>query len=112
MVGLIKLTKILLPKIQNQIINIGSKYAYEGCADYTTYCASKWGLRGFTQSLAKEVKNLRILTVHPGPTKTNIYGDWKGGINPDIVAKEIYKIVNNTKDYDSGDDINLFEYLK
>lgn len=51
--GLIKMTKECLPHIKEAIINISSGAGLEGYETLTTYCATKFGVRGFTQALAQ-----------------------------------------------------------
>jgi len=106
LVGMIKLAKTLLPVIGEQVVNIGSKYGSEGHEYYAVYCASKWGVRGFSKALADEYKRLRILTVNPGPTKTKMNNFWDDAVDPFVVAEAIYKAIHN-RNYKSGDDINL-----
>jgi short-subunit dehydrogenase len=51
------LTQSLLPLLKNEpkaeIINTGSIFGYIGYPAFTAYCASKFGLRGFTQALKR-----------------------------------------------------------
>lgn len=70
--GLIKLTKAFLPYIQEMIINIGSGAGKKGYKDLTVYCATKFGVRGFTQALAEEYPGLKIYCVNPGKTATRM----------------------------------------
>ena len=39
-----------------RVINVSSISSRVGTPGMTAYCASKWGLNGFTQALAAEVK--------------------------------------------------------
>jgi hypothetical protein len=59
-----------------QIINIASGAGYNGIAGMAAYCASKYGVVGFTESLGLEVRNLnvRVCCVAPGSVRTN-FGD-------------------------------------
>src|SRR3989338_7835029 len=70
--GMIKLTRECLPYIREAIINISSgagKSAYSGLS---TYCATKFGVRGFTQALAHELKDPKVYSVNPGQTATRM----------------------------------------
>ena len=55
-----------------QIINIASGAGYNGIAGMAAYSASKFGVVGFTESLALEVRNqdIRVCCVAPGSVKT------------------------------------------
>lgn len=109
--GLVKTTKVLLPIITEQIINIASQYAKESHAEYSVYCGSKWGVRGFTQSLAKEVPNLKIYNVNPGPTKTKMNDFWEGGVEPEVVANVIKDAVLGSILVESGGDVDVWKLV-
>ncbi|WP_150912285.1 SDR family oxidoreductase [Marinobacter halotolerans] len=65
-----------LPRLRNTkqslMAFIGSTYGSIGFPGYAVYCASKFGLRGFTEALRREVadSNLSILYVAPRATAT------------------------------------------
>ena len=103
--GLILITsKILQLTPSNQhltIINIMSTSALEGREKESVYCAAKWGARGFTESLRKELKGTKrdIIAVYPGGMKTPF---WKtinskrsidDFMDPADVAKKIIESV-------------------
>lgn len=52
--GPIKLTRACLPYVTETIMNIGSIAGKNGIEELTVCCATKFGIRGFTQALAKE----------------------------------------------------------
>tara|TARA_R110002074_G_scaffold142193_1_gene288652 strand:- start:202 stop:447 length:246 start_codon:yes stop_codon:yes gene_type:complete len=54
----------------------------------TLYSASKWGLRGFSNSLKKENKRISILDVYPTNIKTT--PDRINAMDVDIVVDKIY----------------------
>ncbi len=58
------------------IINIGSGASYTPIAGYAAYCASKYGLLGFSESLALELrqKNIKVSIVMPGSVATAFGG--------------------------------------
>lgn len=96
LIGLIKMTKAVLPYMKGQsegiIINIastaGKRAAHEG---YPTYCASKFGVRGFTRALALELPSgIKIFAVNPGLTATAMT-DFEG-----IPAKDVAEVIVNT----------------
>lgn len=59
------------------IINVSSVAGKRGWANAAAYCASKFGLTGFTQALHAEGKEhgIRAVVVYPGAMTTN-WGDW------------------------------------
>lgn len=65
--------KVMLDRgIRGRIINIGSDNSKLGEPNLAAYCASKFGLVGFTQSLAMELAaaGITVNTVCPGPMDT------------------------------------------
>lgn len=73
------MTKALLPKLKRQahanLIYIGSEAALEGSRKGTIYCASKFALRGFTQSLKDECGKspVRVSLINPGMVRTPFF---------------------------------------
>jgi 3-oxoacyl-[acyl-carrier protein] reductase len=61
-------------KAQNQgsIVNIASTSSLKGFSNGSAYASSKFALRGFTQSLAEEVRqfNIRVFQVNPSEVST------------------------------------------
>jgi 3-oxoacyl-[acyl-carrier protein] reductase len=108
--GLIKMTRTCLPHVKDMIINIASGAGQSGFADLAPYCATKFGVRGFTQALAQEISNLKIYAVNPDMTKTRLTG-FQG--RP---AEQVAQIVLNTAKgkyrKSSGSDINVWDYYK
>ena len=76
--GVIYGTKAFLPHLlarpEAAIINIASVFGMVGAASQAAYCASKFGVRGFTETLWQELDDTSVLamSVHPGGTATNI----------------------------------------
>lgn len=81
------------------VFNIASRAAREGFAGNTAYCATKYGLRGFSDALRLDVaaRGIRVSTVYPGPTDTKIFdkvpGNWDRSkmARPEGVAEVIWK---------------------
>jgi short-subunit dehydrogenase len=77
--GLIKLTSILLPVLRKQpqgvIVNISSRSGYLAQSGQALYTASKFGVRGFTESLREDLKNtnIRVAGVYQGGTNTKMF---------------------------------------
>lgn len=106
--GLIKLTKLTLPNIQEAIINIGSRLGLCGKAKLVVYSATKFGVRGVTKSLTQELKNIKVYTVNPGLTDTKMGSP--EGMDPKIVAEIIYNAATGKYKAKSGSDINVRDY--
>ncbi|HPA25366.1 MAG TPA: SDR family oxidoreductase [bacterium] len=107
--GLIKLTKEFLPFIKEVIINIASALALEGAKkDLTIYCASKYGVRGFTKSLAREYPQLKIYTLNPSLTATRM-GHFQG-MMPEKTAEIVFNTAMGKYRVKSGADINVRDY--
>ncbi len=76
--GLFMVTKevlgIMIPRGEGTIINVSSGVGRVGKARWGAYAASKFGVEGFTQVLAEEVKdrNIRVIAVNPGATRTEM----------------------------------------
>jgi short-subunit dehydrogenase len=60
-----------LKKEPSQIINIGSIFGYLGFPGFSTYCAGKFGLRGFSQSLRRELSDTSVSVRYFAPRATN-----------------------------------------
>ncbi len=73
-------TKSVLPVMLEQrsgsIINVSSMVGRGAYANFIAYGTSKWGLEGFTQTLAAETRssNIRINSVEPGYVATKLTG--------------------------------------
>ena len=65
---------ILLQQDSGIIVNTSSVFGLLGMPYQSAYCASKFAVRGFTDSLRQELRGtgVRAATVHPGGVKTNI----------------------------------------
>jgi NADP-dependent 3-hydroxy acid dehydrogenase YdfG len=76
--GVINGTRAFLPILLGQdsgvIVNTSSVFGLLGMPHQSAYCASKFAVRGFTDSLRQELRGtgVRAATVHPGGVKTNI----------------------------------------
>src|SRR5580700_2825475 len=76
--GVVNGTRAFLPILVEQdtgvIVNTSSVFGLLGMPNQSAYCASKFAVRGFTDSLRQELRGsgVRAVTVHPGGVKTNI----------------------------------------
>ena len=76
-----------------KIINMSSVSGKKGSARYAAYCASKFAVRGFTQSLALELAPYRI-TVNalcPGLIETERVDDMAAALAPEGLSAEEYR---------------------
>lgn len=75
--GVVRMTKAFLPQLiatKGGIINISSLFGFIGYPGQAHYCASKFAVRGFSETLALELaeKGVRVTSVHPGGVDTAI----------------------------------------
>ena len=78
--GVINSTRAFIPHLKNQpeaaIVNTSSIFGMVAVPGQTVYHATKFAVRGFTESLALEMaetnENLQVHCVHPGHVGTNI----------------------------------------
>ncbi|MCP4130415.1 MAG: SDR family oxidoreductase [bacterium] len=78
--GVVYGTKAFLPYIkktgEGRIVNISSVFGLVGIPTQSAYCATKFAVRGFTESLQQELEliegDIMAISVHPGGIKTNI----------------------------------------
>jgi NADP-dependent 3-hydroxy acid dehydrogenase YdfG len=76
--GVVNGTRAFLPVLVEQdegvIVNTSSVFGLVGMPYQSAYCASKFAIRGFTDSLRQELRGTGVsaVTVHPGGIKTNI----------------------------------------
>lgn len=72
--GAMWLTQLVLPKMLEQdfgdIVNVSSQAGKNGYADVPSYCASKFGLLGFAESVRDDMRkrgaNIRVFNFCPG----------------------------------------------
>lgn len=128
--GLVRMTKEILPLMRNQkeglIINIGSVGGLLSLPFHGFYCASKYAVEGFTESLCMEVKphGINVFNIDPGDFKssftknrriamgiTDVYKEniesalkvcekeEQNGLNPQIIAEFIEKLIRKKSPY-------------
>ena len=84
------ITKCLLPHLKKKeigdIIFMGSEASLTGEKNGTLYCSAKFGLRGFSQALRKDVSNsnIRVCIINPGMVRTNFFNSLKFSPGEDI----------------------------
>jgi len=85
--GMFYCIKQVLPQMKKSefghIINIASTAALEGMAQVSGYCATKWAVKGLSESIFREVRDfgIKVTCVYPGSTKTDFFRN-SPGIKP------------------------------
>jgi short-subunit dehydrogenase len=72
-----QLCQLFLPMLRQhkgQILNVGSAFGSIGHPGFTGYCATKFGLRGFTEALQRELQgsDIQVKYFAPRATETSI----------------------------------------
>jgi 3-oxoacyl-[acyl-carrier protein] reductase len=122
--GIFLFTKEVLPymlenKSDSIIINVSSGAGKSGFPNLSAYCASKFGVIGFTESIANEVadNNVKVMTICPGRVDTKMIEDIIDNgytlsnrklMKPEQVANKIYDMISNQKDYYNGQSIEFY----
>jgi len=89
----------LLESGRGHVVNIASVAARQAFSSNVAYCATKYGLRGFSDALRLDLapKGIRVTTVYPGPTDTSIFegvpGQWDRSkmSRPEDVAEVVWQ---------------------
>lgn len=104
----IHLTHALLPVLQRHsfahIVNVGSVFGAIGYPGNAVYCASKFGLRGFSESLRRELADtpVRVHLLAPRATRTQLNDTVVDALNaelgnavdcPDAVAHTLLRLL-------------------
>ena len=75
--GVVRMSKAFLPQLmetQGGLVNISSLFGFIGYPGQSHYCASKFAVRGFSETIAQELEDagVRVTSVHPGGVAMNI----------------------------------------
>lgn len=108
-------SQAMIKNKEGTIVNIASIAGIKGFPNHAIYCGTKYGVRGFSETLREELipHNIRVSIVSPGVVDTNLlssvsnkeilnsYNEWKYTnnrfIQPQDVANAIYFIVSQPK---------------
>jgi short-subunit dehydrogenase len=111
----LQLSRLVLPHFlergSGQIVNVASGGAWLAVPTYSVYTATKYGLRGFTRSLRRELRgtSIRVTGVYPGSVDTEFDQQADVGweiqsetppwllLSPEEVAAKIYQAVQTGK---------------
>ena len=109
----VTLTRELLPALRRSrglLITINSGAGFHGVEENTAYCASKFALRGFTDALRLEEKGkIRVTSIHPGRTDTDMLADPKHGDRPKTDPVNVARAVRLAVDVDPD---TVVEFLR
>jgi len=75
--GVVRMTKAFLPQListRGGVVNISSLFGFIGYPGQAHYCASKFAVRGFSETIGLELaeRGVRVTSVHPGGVDTAI----------------------------------------
>jgi len=75
--GVVRMSKAFLGQLKETcggLVNISSIFGIIGFPGQAEYCAAKFGVRGFSETLATEMEphGVSVTSVHPGGVATNI----------------------------------------
>jgi NAD(P)-dependent dehydrogenase (short-subunit alcohol dehydrogenase family) len=107
--GVVHGTRAFLPQLRKRpeghVVNLSSVFGLIGVPTQSAYCAAKFAVRGFTESLRQELaeSSVRVTCVHPGGIKTDIarrgrhYEDATGeSVEAEEVARRFEKQARTT----------------
>ena len=108
--GVVHGVRAYLPLLTEQgdgvIANVSSVFGLVGWPTQASYCASKFAVRGFTESLRHELRGtgVRAVTIHPGGIKTNIvnnarfHQDDLGNTDHEVLKQDFMKVARTSPD--------------
>lgn len=120
--GVVHGCKFFLPILRRSdeayIVNLSSVFGLVGVPRQTSYCATKFAVRGFSEALAAELAetSVKVLSVHPGGINTNIVRDGRHlgqsvktkrklmerfarrGMSPELAATKIIKAMKTRRE--------------
>jgi NADP-dependent 3-hydroxy acid dehydrogenase YdfG len=108
--GVIHGTRAFLPILLEQdagaIVNVSSVFGLIGFPTQSAYCASKFAVRGYTESLRAELREtgVRAIAVHPGGVNTNIveharfHVDDRGNRDHSVLKRDFRRVARTSPD--------------
>ncbi len=83
----------MLARGRGRLVQVASVSATLGTAGAAAYCAAKWGLVGFTKSLAEELRGtgLAAMAVLPGSVDTAMLAG--SGFDPDMAPDDVARTI-------------------
>ena len=110
--GVVYGTRAFLPQLlangEGAIVNVSSVFGLVGTPNSSDYCAAKFAVRGFSESLMVELEEspISVHLVHPGGIRTNIAKGTPNGeaftrkylkTDPADVAREVIQCIRSGK---------------
>ncbi len=106
LLGTASIVRAALPYLEQsggRVVTIASTLGLKAVSDATAYCASKFGVIGFTRSLAVELKNrVGVTCLIPGGMHTNFFegrseqyrppSDWKANQPADVADAVVFAL--------------------
>lgn len=92
-------TRAVLPGMierqRGRILNVSSISGRLGTPRLASYCASKWGLLGFSKATAEEVRrhNVQVMAVCPGSVATEMLAQGMPGSKPQMEPEAIAALI-------------------
>ena len=111
MYGAFLCTRAVVPQMKEQqkghIVQVGSVAGLRGTPYFSAYCATKFALRGFSESLMLELREsgIKVSYLAPGGTETSFFDQLKGFtpashlMQADEVAQSILELLNSSPNY-------------
>jgi len=118
------ITKALIPLLKKStngsIINVSSTVGRQGRANWGAYSVSKFGLEALTQILAQELSefNIRVNSVNPGGTRTDMRAAAVPDENPDTlptpidIAPIFIYLASNESIGETGKEFNARDWIE
>lgn len=118
--GVYYFTKAVIPVMRAQgsgvIINVSSGAGRHGIGGFAAYCASKFGVIGFTESVAEEVgaHGIKVIALCPGGVDTDMHRrifpehEPEGLLTPEEVARKILSLAEPRDRTRSGSSVSIY----
>ena len=100
--GLMAITHTALPHLRSRpesyIINISSIAGVVGAPGMEAYCATKFGVNGFTRCLEYDLDgtNVGVASIHPAMVRTRMIEGVESGSTPEIDVADVVEAVLDT----------------
>jgi 3-oxoacyl-[acyl-carrier protein] reductase len=92
-------TRAVLPSMiergRGRIVNVSSISGKLGTPLLSAYCASKWGLLGFSLAASEELKarGIQVFSVCPGSVNTEMLQQGLPGASPDMEPEDVASVI-------------------
>jgi 3-oxoacyl-[acyl-carrier protein] reductase len=85
----------MIERSRGRIVNVSSISGKLGTPLLTAYCASKWGLLGFSLAAAEELKpeGIQVFSVCPGSVNTEMLPQGIPGAAPDMEPEDVASVI-------------------